>query len=87
MADTQHIADLRAFKAKLVATRREIVRHEVDAINRGGDVLAESVQQMIEAARLALITRLDVEFAGERPPAPPIPSLNLSPEAESESVS
>ena len=57
MADTQHIADLRAFKAKLVETRREIVRHEVDAINRGGDVLADKfleIQAQIDAVDRAI---------------------------------
>ena len=35
----QHLADLKAFKAKLVEDRRAIVRKELDAVNRGGDIL------------------------------------------------
>ena len=57
MADNTHINDLLAFKSKLVENRRAIVRHEVDAVNRGGDVLTDKfieIQAQIDAVDRAI---------------------------------
>ena len=53
----QHLADLKAFKAKLVEDRRAIVRKELDAVNRGGDILPSKfleIQGEIEAVDRAI---------------------------------